>query len=422
MIAEVISIGDELTSGQRLDTNSRWLSQQLGDLGIHVLYHTTVGDDMEANKAVFQIASERVDVVVCTGGLGPTADDLTRQAIAEAFGLELFVDSQALAHVRSLFAKRNREMPVRNEVQAQFPVGALTIDNPHGTAPGIDLQVSAPMNGSACRIFALPGVPAEMREMYQSTVVTRLRTDHGVGSAKRFFHVIKMFGIGESDVEAAIPDLIARDREPRVGLTVSRATITLRITATAAGDAESLRIMQPTIDQVHEAFGELIFGRDNDELQNAIARQLTQSRQSVSVLEIGPEVLAGAWLQTSTAEGIVAIHSHSSVAAASLSLLESSANQADSRGQLLEELGRKIRALDGTDWTLVIGPYPAHAQVRQQVGLPPHPFHIALLGPDGQGHATLMELGGHPDILYHRMAKAGLDVLRRALAGLPQRV
>ena len=169
MNAEVISIGDELTSGQRLDTNSQWLSQRLGDLGVRVLYHTTVADDLAANVAVFRQAIARADFVVATGGLGPTADDLTRDAVAAALGVELVLDTSSLEHIRGLFARHKREMPERNRLQAMFPAGSRAIFNPRGTAPGIWVEAPRPAGG-VCRLFALPGVPAEMFEMFRETV------------------------------------------------------------------------------------------------------------------------------------------------------------------------------------------------------------------------------------------------------------
>ncbi|MCA9204209.1 MAG: competence/damage-inducible protein A, partial [Planctomycetales bacterium] len=139
MNAEVIAIGDELTSGQRLDTNSQWLSERLGELGIRVLYHTTVGDELEANVRVFRQAFDRADLIVCTGGLGPTADDLTREAIAAALGRALVQNDDALKHIQAIFARRSRAMPERNLVQALFPENSRMVPNPHGTAPGIDV-------------------------------------------------------------------------------------------------------------------------------------------------------------------------------------------------------------------------------------------------------------------------------------------
>ena len=169
MRAEIISIGDELTSGQRLDTNSQWLSQQLGEMGVRVMFHTTVADDVDANVVAFQQAFGRVDLVLCTGGLGPTADDLTRQAVAEAVGLPLVQDRQALEHIKELFRRRQRPMPEQNTIQSMFPEGSQVGHNPHGSAPGIDLAIKSE-DGKQARLFALPGVPAEMKEMWEQTV------------------------------------------------------------------------------------------------------------------------------------------------------------------------------------------------------------------------------------------------------------
>ncbi len=134
--AEIISIGDELTSGQRLDTNSQWLSIQLADLGVSTVFHTTVGDTLADNIDAFRTAARRADIVISTGGLGPTADDLTREALAEAFDCPLEFRQAAMDHIESLFAKRKRPMPERNRVQAMFPRSSLDVPNPHGTAPG----------------------------------------------------------------------------------------------------------------------------------------------------------------------------------------------------------------------------------------------------------------------------------------------
>src|SRR3972149_3750647 len=142
MRAEIIAIGDELSTGQRLDTNSQWLAERLTELGVDVMFHTTVGDELEANVAVFRAAIDRADVVISTGGLGPTADDLTREAVAAATGGELVQDGAALEHIRSLFTRRGYgSMPERNVVQALFPRGSRPIANPHGTAPGIDMTI-----------------------------------------------------------------------------------------------------------------------------------------------------------------------------------------------------------------------------------------------------------------------------------------
>ena len=236
LTAEVIAIGDEMTSGARLDTNTQWLCQRLAELGVVVRFNSMVGDDLQDNVQVFRNAVQRVDFIIATGGLGPTADDLTREVLADVANKPLMLHEPSLRHIESLFASRAREMPPRNRVQAMFPEGAAEIFNPRGTAPGIDLLIHR-SHGNACRVFALPGVPAEMKEMFVDTVAPRIRA--AIGSVQTLIRtaVIKCFGLGESDMEAKLGDMISRQSSPRVGITVSAATISLRVTASGESEA-----------------------------------------------------------------------------------------------------------------------------------------------------------------------------------------
>lgn len=285
MIGEIISIGDELTSGQRLDTNSQWLSTRLADLGVKVLYHTTVADELDANVRVFRAATDRADVVIATGGLGPTADDLTREALAALVGVELELHEDVLEYIAGLFARFSRQMPERNRVQALFPAGSRVIPNPNGTAPGIDLEVPRAGRG-ASRVFALPGVPAEMFAMFDDYVAPAIAV--AVGGKRVIRHRrIKVFGAGESHVEQMLPDLIRRGREPSVGITVSEATITLRITAAADSEAACLESMEPTVAAIYQSLGPLVYGEEEDEIEHALARLLDEHDLSLAVAEWG---------------------------------------------------------------------------------------------------------------------------------------
>ncbi len=292
--AEVLSIGDELTSGQRLDTNSQWLSGRLAELGIRTIRHTTVGDDLAGGIEALRLATGRADVVIVSGGLGPTLDDLTRQALAEAFDCPLVFDAESLEHIRKMFASRHRVMPERNQVQAMFPLGARVIPNPHGSAPGIDMSVDSP--GRQSRIFALPGVPAELKEMWAQSVVPRIEGMLGASLAPWRYHCVKLFGIGESDVEVRLPDLIDRRRAPTVGITVSHATITLRIAARAQTDRIFSELITPTLNEIQQALGELVFGAGDDELEHAILRQLAQQRLTLATVEIGAASWISQWM------------------------------------------------------------------------------------------------------------------------------
>src|SRR5438309_1445825 len=164
MKAEIISVGSELTSGQNLDTNSQWLSQRLAEIGIAVGWHTTVADDLDDNVACFRSAIQRAELIIATGGLGPTQDDLTREVLARVAGVELVFHQESFERIQQMFASRRRAMPERNRVQALFPAGAEPLPNAYGTAPGISMRVG---NG---QIFAMPGVPSEMYAMFETQV------------------------------------------------------------------------------------------------------------------------------------------------------------------------------------------------------------------------------------------------------------
>ena len=293
MNAEILAIGDEITGGQLLDTNSQWLSQRLGEVGIRVLYHSTVGDELQPCVDVFRRAIQRAEVVISTGGLGPTADDLTRQSLAAATDRPLVMSLEALEHIRQLFARRKREMPASNELQAYFPEASRIVPNPNGTAPGIDLEILRP-NRPSCRFFALPGVPAEMREMWDGYLLAALR---GLGGDRIILRRnLKCFGVGESQLESLMPDLIRRDRVPRVGINASRATIILRIVAEGSNAAECRAQIEPTVAEIHRHLGALVYGEGDDELQDVVARLLIERRQTLATAEIATSGLVAQWL------------------------------------------------------------------------------------------------------------------------------
>ncbi len=454
--AEVLSIGDELTSGQRLDTNSQWLSARLAELGIRTIRHTTVGDDLAGGIEALQLAAGRADVVVVSGGLGPTLDDLTRQALAEAFDCPLELDAQSLEHIRHMFASRHRGMPERNQVQAMFPRGARVIPNPHGSAPGIDMPVDSPARRS--RIFALPGVPAELKEMWTRSVVPRIEAMLGASLAPWHYHAVKLFGIGESDVEVRLPDLIDRSRAPTVGITVSHATITLRIAARAQTDRLFSDLIAPTLNEIQQALGELIFGAGDDELEHAILRQLIQQRLTLATIEIGAASWISQWMLAagqsatepsaetngdkqidssvgksagSSAGGFVGGLAFPTVDRAARWFLGPSnrdhsdssnidlrdtdlrdIDTCDSGSEMWTQLARLAKQRFAADVVLVVNGYPSPRAVEIAAGQFDFDFVLAI------GEELLVErrsMGGHPDVLGPRAAKTGLDILRKKL-------
>ena len=278
MRAEIIAIGSELVSGQALDTNSPWLNQQLGTLGIPVAFDTTLGDDLEDHRTAFRAAIDRAELVIMTGGLGPTQDDLTREALAEVAGVPLVEDPASLEAIAAMFARRNRVMTERNRVQALFPRGAEPLPNPIGTAPGIWMQLGR------ATIACLPGVPVEMKRMFLEQVVPRLRELGGAGRVI-VHRKINLFGKGESEFEAQAMDLTVRGRVPEVGITAHDATISFRITAEAATADEARRLIEPTAEMIYARFGSLVVGEGSDDVAEALAAALARTGSTLATAE-----------------------------------------------------------------------------------------------------------------------------------------
>jgi nicotinamide-nucleotide amidase len=297
MKTEIISIGTELTTGQNLDTNSQWLSRRLGEMGIAVHFHTTLSDDLADNVAAFRIARDRAQLVIITGGLGPTQDDLTREALAELAGAPLVFHEPSWQHILDLFAKRARAVPERNRVQAMFPAGSEPIPNAKGTAPGVWMKLPSPKRKQGtqaslahaagsddCVFIAIPGVPSELYAMFEREVQPRLQQWAGQ-SGVMVERKINCFGAGESAVEEKLMDLTRRGHVPEVGITVSDATISLRILAKAENTAAAEQLIAPVERTIRERLGDLVFGVGEEELQHAVAGLLKEKKQTVAVAE-----------------------------------------------------------------------------------------------------------------------------------------
>lgn len=277
MQAHLLSIGTELVIGQTVDTNAAWLAQRLAELGIACGRHVTVADDQAAVAAAIAAAADEADVLIATGGLGPTRDDLTRFAVADVLSAELAIDEASLAALTAYFVARRREMPEANRVQAMIPRTATALPNTCGTAPGIHAR------HRRAEMFFMPGVPSEMKAMFESEVRPRLAGRTGGRTIVQ--HTLHTFGLPESVLGERIADLMPADRNPHVGTSATDLIISIRINAEGADSAEARRLAEADAADLRQRLGAAVFGEQGETLAEAVGRLLLASGRTVSTAE-----------------------------------------------------------------------------------------------------------------------------------------
>lgn len=277
MFAEIITTGSEFLLGESVDTNSAYIARCLRDAGIEVQYLITVGDDLERMTAVLQEALRRSQLIITTGGLGPTVDDVTREAVARAVGRELVFREDLLADIAAFFARAGRAMSENNRRQAYIPAGAIPIRNPVGTAPAFIVETLS------STIICLPGVPREMEYLMQNEVLPYVRRRWGAQQSMvtRTLHTCS---VGESTIDSLVGDLEALGN-PSVGLAAHSGRTDIRITARAATPEEARRMVAEVEEEIRRRLGDVVFGVDEETLEGIIARELAARGYSLAVLE-----------------------------------------------------------------------------------------------------------------------------------------
>ncbi|MCH8243130.1 MAG: competence/damage-inducible protein A [Planctomycetes bacterium] len=277
MKAALVSIGQELVSGQCVDTNAAWLSERLTTCGIRVVRHVTVGDDRNDIRSAIEGCMASCDLVLATGGLGPTADDITRYALSDAIGQPLEEDADALARLRAMFERWERPFHDANKVQALIPRGCRVIPNSRGTAPGIAFE------DGVTRLFVLPGVPAEMKAMFEEEVAGLLKTE--VGSSRTVVRRLLCFGISEARLGSLLADLMIRDRNPLVGTTASEAVISVRVEATGDSRESAKDMLEQDVADIRRRLGRAVFGEGETTLAEVVAGMLTAEGKTLATAE-----------------------------------------------------------------------------------------------------------------------------------------
>lgn len=276
--AEIIAVGSELLLGQIANTNAKFISNQLSELGINVYYHTVVGDNANRLKQAIEIAESRANLIIFSGGLGPTKDDLTKETIAQHLGLSLVFDNEALALIEKYFARFNRPMTENNRKQALILEGSEVLRNDHGMAPGMMLEKND-------RIYMLlPGPPKEIEPMFQFVAKPKLAKRLSSGGVIQS-HVLRFYGIGEGALEEEIKEILENQSNPTVAPLASDGEVTLRITAKASSEEEAWKLIEAKKSEILEKVGKYCYGVDDDSLASKLVEMLLGNGLTISAAE-----------------------------------------------------------------------------------------------------------------------------------------
>lgn len=278
--AEILCIGTELLIGDIVNTNAAYLARRLAEMGIPVYHQTVVGDNPDRLRAALQIAFSRADIVITTGGLGPTYDDLSKETVASFFGRKLVMDDASLKAIRSFFKRMNRPVSGNNEKQAMMPENCIIFPNPNGTAPGCAIEGDGDMAGKIA--ILLPGPPREMKPMFDESAAPFLERLSGQTLVSRNLH---FFGIGESDLECRLHEMMTKNTNPTVAPYAKTGEVLVRVTARVHKKEEADALIDPVVKEICASVGEFLYGVDVGDLQTALVRLCREKGLTVAAAE-----------------------------------------------------------------------------------------------------------------------------------------
>ena len=412
--AEIIAVGTELLLGNIVNTNARDISQALSAVGVNVFWHTVVGDNPQRLKEALDVARRRADIIITTGGLGPTYDDLTKQTICEAFGKPLVLHQDILDGLKVFFEKNvHMKMPSNNLQQAELPEGCTVFDNPVGTAPGCAFEADG------VHVLMLPGPPFEMLTMLKGHVVPYLRN---LSSEVIVSHDIMTFGLGESPMEELMREKMSRMENPSLATYAKPSEVRLRATAKAESAEAAEAMLAPVVKDVTDFLGDYVYGVDVSSLEETCFRLLNEKGLTLATAE---SCTGGRVAERITAlPGVSAVYRGGVVSywtSVKADVLGVPQETLDAHGAVSEETARAMaegaRRVTGAD--IAVSVTGVAGPESDERGVPVGIVYIGLATPDGTFCRTL-DLGKRRrDRIQDLSSNHGLDVVRRYLTGLP---
>jgi nicotinamide-nucleotide amidase len=414
LTAEIIAVGTEILLGNIANTDAQDISRALSELGINVYFHTVVGDNAERLKSAVAIAAGRADIIITTGGLGPTYDDLTKQTIAEAFGKKLVFNEREAEIIRSYFKDRlhHADLTENNFRQAMLPEGCTVLKNGCGTAPGCAFE------SDGKHVIMLPGPPRECREMLHNCVIPYLKK---LSDDEIWSHNIHIFGMGESMVEDRLRDLMVSLSNPTLAPYAKEGEVMLRLTAKAETKKKAQTLMEPILEKVRAILGDIIYGVDTGSLEQTVLALMGEKKKTLATAES----CTGGLLSKRITDipgaskvflGGVAAYSND----AKTELLGVAPSLLTEKGAVSDEVARSMadgaRARFGADYGIGITGIagPASDDTEKEVGA----VFVALSTAD-VSYCRALRLGSDRTRIRTAASSHGLDMLRRHLSGLP---
>ncbi|MEH7882695.1 competence/damage-inducible protein A [Bacillus sp. JJ1609] len=416
MNAEIIAVGSELLLGQIVNTNARFLSRQLADLGINVFYHTVVGDNPDRLEQAMKVAQERAEFILFTGGLGPTKDDLTKDTIAAQLGKQLVMDEEAMVSIEHYFKKTNRAMTENNRRQALVIEGSIILKNDNGMAPGMFLSTEKH------KYMLLPGPPSEMEPMFTKYGQEAIAGMYG-RQAKIESRVLRFFGIGEAALEAKIEDLIDAQSNPTIAPLAGDSEVTLRLTARDGSSETAQTLIDRVEADIMARVGEFFYGYDETSLMTELSKLLKEKDLTLTAAE---SLTGGMFQQEVTSiPGVSSIYKGGIVCysnEAKIKLVNVNPETIEKYGAVSGECAKELavntavllNADIGISFTGVAGPDELEG----------HPAGTVFIGISIKGqpvYAEKFNLGGSRKAIRTRAVKYGCFLLLNRLAGTRKR-
>ncbi len=411
MIIEILATGNELLSGALVDTNSAYISEKIGEIGIMAARHTLVGDDEGELESTFTELANRADIIIVTGGLGPTRDDLSREVAARAAGVELKLDQASLERIEEFFLARGKKAPKNNRIQAQFPAGAEILENPIGTAPGFALKID---RGT---FFFMPGVPAEMRKMLNEQVlprITKMIKDPYFYECK----TISSFGLGESALEERLDGFSERFPDINLGFRAGFPEVQVKLYQKKRSHDDLLYEQREAVNWITERLGDKIISLDGKSLATVVGKLLVDRKMTLAVAEsCTGGLIANLLTNIAGSSGFFILSAVTYADIAKQKILGVSTETLEKYGAVHEETAKEMaagaRKLAGTTYAIattgITG--PTGGSPEKPVGT----VCIASAGPDGiickRYHFTF----GKRLLNKKMFAAQALDILRREL-------